>query len=208
MLAHLRGRARQWRLFAHACWSRLGHLLYDDRLREFLRVLELHADGRVTWKEAAAARTAAEAATERLPELLARNLREHQVCLRLARWGMSPKAREAARAAVVTGQGAAAWIGEWAVVAEKKAQCDLLREVFGNPFRPPRPDPAWLAWQDGTVPRLARAVYDERRFGDLPVVADALEEAGCADADLLAHLRGPGPHVRGCWAVDALLAAD
>jgi hypothetical protein len=82
----------------------------------------------------------------------------------------------------------------------------LLRDVFGPlPFRPVAPDPAWLAWRGGTVPRLARAAYDDRAFDRLPVLADALEEAGCDDADILGHLRGPGPHARGCWVVDALL---
>ena len=55
------------------------------------------------------------------------------------------------------------------------------------------------------VAALARGVYDDRAFDRLPVLADALDDAGCANADLLAHLRGPGPHVRGCWAVDLLL---
>jgi hypothetical protein len=81
----------------------------------------------------------------------------------------------------------------------------LFRDVFGNPFRPCPFDPAWLA---GPVPGLAEAAYEHR---DLPagtldpsrlaVLADALEDNG-AGADILAHLRGPGPHVRGCWAVD------
>ena len=65
--------------------------------------------------------------------------------------------------------------------------------------------PAWLSWNGGTVAGLARSVYDERRFADLPILADALEEAGCDNAELLTHLRGPGPHVRGCWALDLLL---
>jgi hypothetical protein len=82
----------------------------------------------------------------------------------------------------------------------------LLRDVWGNPFRPPpRVEPAWLTWQGGTVERLARSIYEERRFANLPVLADALEEAGCTDADILDHCRGLGPHVRGCWVVDLLL---
>jgi hypothetical protein len=52
---------------------------------------------------------------------------------------------------------------------------------------------------------LAKAIYGEGRFTDVPVLADALEEAGCADAEILTHLRGPGPHVRGCWALDLVL---
>jgi hypothetical protein len=83
---------------------------------------------------------------------------------------------------------------------------DLLRDLFGPlPFRPVAVDPAWLAWNGGTIPALARAVYDEHAFDRLPVLADALEEAGSASPDLLDHLRGPGPHVRGCWAVDLIL---
>jgi hypothetical protein len=59
---------------------------------------------------------------------------------------------------------------------------------------------SWLAWDGGTVAKLAQGIYDGRAFDRLPIHADALEEAGCADADLLGHLRGPGPHVRGGWA--------
>jgi hypothetical protein len=98
----------------------------------------------------------------------------------------------------------------------ESAQQDLLREqanqpgslrcLFGNPFRPrPVIDRAWLSWNDGTVRRIAEAVYSPHRFSDLPILADALEEAGCDDQSLLEHRRGPGPHVRGCWAVDLLL---
>jgi hypothetical protein len=64
--------------------------------------------------------------------------------------------------------------------------------------------PAWLAW-GGLVPTLARAIREERRFQDLPVLADALEDAGCTDADILGHCRAGGPHLRGCWVLDLLL---
>jgi hypothetical protein len=82
---------------------------------------------------------------------------------------------------------------------------ELIREIFGNPFRPVTIDPAWLVRNDGIVVRLARAIYDERRFLDLPMLADALEAAGCADAAILDHCRAPMEHTRGCWVVDALL---
>src|SRR5437868_6381671 len=81
-----------------------------------------------------------------------------------------------------------------AETAERRAQCALLRDIFGNPFRPVTVDPAWLRWHEETVPRLAQAIYDERRFNDLPILADALEEAGCTEADVLAHCRGKGEH--------------
>jgi hypothetical protein len=87
-----------------------------------------------------------------------------------------------------------------------QAPAALLRDVFGNPFRPlPQVNPAWLAWEGGTVPKVAQATYDERAFDRLPVLADALEDAGCTDADILGHCRISGDHVRGCWVVDLVL---
>jgi hypothetical protein len=96
----------------------------------------------------------------------------------------------------------------------KKDKADLLREIFGNPFRPPAVDPDWTTWGGGVVPRLARAAHDEWRLPDatldatrLAVLADALEDAGCGDPIILGHLRAGGRHVRGCWVVDGLLGA-
>jgi hypothetical protein len=99
--------------------------------------------------------------------------------------------------------------GEW----EDVVQARLLRDLFGPlPFRTVVIPASIRTWNDRLVVRLAQAAYDERRLpegtldnGRLAVLADALEEAGCSDADILGHLRGPGPHVRGCWAVDLLL---
>ena len=79
---------------------------------------------------------------------------------------------------------------------------ELIREVFGNPFRPVAFDPAW---RTPTVLALAGPAYADQAFDRLPILADALEDAGCDAADLLAHLRGPGPHVRGCSALDLVL---
>jgi hypothetical protein len=93
--------------------------------------------------------------------------------------------------------------------AHERRLCALIRDIFGNPYRPPPAiDPAWLVWNGGRIPTMARAMYASKRFRDLPILADALEDAGCADEALLAHCRGPGPHVRGCWAVDAILAKE
>ncbi len=126
----------------------------------------------------------------------------------------------------------AAW--HVAFSAARKEQCHLLRDVFANPFRPPTPRSASLtptvtalahaAYEERALPaedvevprRLTIAQIGQEawrptlpaghlQLPHLAVLADALEEAGCTDAILLEHLRGPGPHVRGCWAVDALL---
>jgi hypothetical protein len=83
-----------------------------------------------------------------------------------------------------------------------------LRDIVGNPFRPTAVEPAWLTWNGGMVTTLARTIYDEHAFDRLPILADALEDACCDDAAILAHCRGPGPHVRGCWVVDLLLRKE
>jgi hypothetical protein len=95
----------------------------------------------------------------------------------------------------------------WSRKADELAvQCTLLRCLFGNPWRPNPPlPPAVLAWNDRLVVRLARAIYDERRWPDLPLLADALLDAGCDDEALLRHCRDGGEHARGCWAVDLVL---
>jgi hypothetical protein len=96
--------------------------------------------------------------------------------------------------------------------AEAFAQTSLLRDVVGIPSRRICMDPLVLGWNDGIVQKLAQAAYDERLLPEgtldvsrMAVLADALEEAGCTDPDILGHLRGPGPHVRGCWVVDLCL---
>jgi hypothetical protein len=95
---------------------------------------------------------------------------------------------------------------------ERTAQAWLLRDVFGNPFRPVSFDPSW---RTSTVTTLAQTMYDSRDFSAMPILADALQEvpsarrkgfAGCDNSDILNHCRGPGPHTRGCWVVDLVLA--
>jgi hypothetical protein len=91
----------------------------------------------------------------------------------------------------------------------------MFREVFGNPFRRSVIEPGWLSWNNSTIPKLAQAAYDERHLPEatldtacLAILADALEEAGCTNAEILTHCRGQGPHVRGCWAVDLILGKE
>jgi hypothetical protein len=101
-----------------------------------------------------------------------------------------------------------AFVASWAAraaeeapapAAERRAQADLIRCVFGWPLRPLHEGPA--VPQTLVVTALARSIYEQDDF-------DALEEAGCADARLLAHLRGPTPHARGCWALDRVLGRE
>ena len=89
-----------------------------------------------------------------------------------------------------------------AICAEQVAQVPLLRDIFGNPFRPVTFSPAW---RTDTALTLARQMYESRDFSAMPILADALQDAGCDSAEILDHCRGPGPHVRGCWVVDLVL---
>jgi hypothetical protein len=189
---------RKRRLFACACCRPFLSLATDRRPSAALEAAEQHADG------------AASEETLRLARQAARSARRAQPGWSPA-WGACWLAEVAAsEQAYCTAPAEAAKLsarlGPGRVpMAEPPALCSLLRDVAGNPFRPSRLDPAWLAWQDGIVPRLARSIYDERAFDRVPILADALEEAGCTDAGLLAHLRRDLHHTRGCWAVDALL---
>jgi hypothetical protein len=89
-----------------------------------------------------------------------------------------------------------------AVGTSPQALATLLRCIFGNPFRPVLLD---TAWRTDTALSLARGMYESREFSAMPILADALMDAGCDSADILTHCRGDGPHVRGCWVVDLLL---
>ncbi|MFO0806912.1 MAG: hypothetical protein U0791_27735 [Gemmataceae bacterium] len=85
---------------------------------------------------------------------------------------------------------------------EHEPQCDLIRDIFGNPFRPVSFDPSW---RTSTAAAVAKTMYDSRDFAAMPLLVDALEDAGCTHSDILDHCRGTGPHVRGCWVVDLVL---
>jgi hypothetical protein len=218
------GRAsnRQFRLFAVACCRRVLHLLGHGACRseeqqalsrQAVEVAERFADGLVSSQELAEASSRAHLgnnlniclqavlpvtpgnsryATPRLMELACRFVADEQAS-RAAEM-VEPFTRLAAHA--IDG------------VDPRPAHADLWREIVGNPFRQPAPDPALLAWNDRTIPNLARTIYSDRAFEQMPILADALEEAGGDIAELLLHLRGPGPHVRGCWAIDLLRAAS
>jgi hypothetical protein len=208
LLNHLTDRAspRKLRLYAVGCCRRIWHLLTDERCRHAVCRAQDFVDGRASAAELEAA--------GRLVASVARV------------WGEpgSPAARSshalggAAWAATRGSAWLAAWDAAWdARMAardlvpdtdwekERLWQASLLHDLFGNPFRPPRLDPAWLLHNDGAVVQMARVIYDEDRFGDLPILADALEEAGCARGDMLEHCRERTAHYRGCWVVDAVL---
>jgi len=106
-----------------------------------------------------------------------------------------------ARWAVKTTARAPGTWGKMGVPAVKQAVL-LVRDIFGNPFRPVAFDKSWLT---STVIAIALGMYESRDFSAMPILADALQDAGCENDDILTHCRGSGPHVRGCWVVDHVL---
>lgn len=97
---------------------------------------------------------------------------------------------------------------EWKPENESVEQCRLARDIFFNPFRQLRFNSQWLSWNHGVIERMARTIYDEQRYQDVPVLGDAFEEAGCREAVILDHCHQPGEHVRGCWVVDFVTRRD
>jgi hypothetical protein len=222
MLEFLRDKAteRKWRLFAVACCRRIWHLLADEHSQDAVALAERLADGMATsgqrrslWKQLCE--------FEQMPwwQMNSRSaagwsianpltLREVQDCASLTIHAALAHAQE-------TGQVVIEQVADYVPIMEpiwgpmKAVQAIFLRDIFGNPFRPISLNPAWLT---PTVVGLATVAYDERGLpaseldtARLAVLADGLEDAVCDNAELLAHCRGPGPHVRGCWAVDLLL---
>jgi hypothetical protein len=233
MLEVLRGKAsdRKLRLFACACCRCIWHLLSDERSRRAVEVAEQAADGQAGKRARKRATSAAGRASD-LARAAACEAARNGGNEAWAKMALSQGAGAAASVALLQGlehaaavagcaaeaakgeaksnasyaEGASAWMQERAI------QAAILRDISGPlPFRLPPIDPSWLRWNSGVVRRLAEEVYQERQLPAglldavrLAVLADALEDAGCDDAVLLEHLRGPGPHVRGCWLVDHL----
>ena len=220
---------RKLRLFAVACSRRVLHLL-DETHRTAADLAEEYADTQRRGGLHAARRVCRPAARRLMSEVTRASSRARH-CLAEARNWASSAVWEAARpnpATAAQAHRAAAMAVGWCRRAAKekrrraadpllragedareaRAQADLLRDIFGNPFRRARVKRDWLRWDGGTVVRVARAAYDGRAFDRLPIVADALEDAGCNDEAILGHCRGPGEHVRGCWALDLLLGKE
>ena len=230
MLKFLREKAndRKLRLFACGCCRRISHLLTDGRSRKAIEYAERYADRLATDAERQLVRAAAlEASREILTSGggdSAADMAASAVCYAVeadedfhhapegdeftAGWGAAYCAVESVIHGVQRLPSRAASTLFQAITrqAEQAVQVALLRDIFGNPFRSVSVDPAW---QTPATAGLARTAYDDPAFEqNLPVLADALEDAGCADADILAHCRGPGPHVRGCWVADLLLCKE
>jgi hypothetical protein len=212
MLEFLWGKVsdRKLRLFLCACGRRAWPLLRDERSRHAVEVAERYAECLADVEELWAAERAALGAWQ------------NNTSLNNPWFAAARTASNAAAGAGVEDEGhffgAAITVTVDAEDAkspdiELPGPCRLLRDIFANPFRPlPHLPPAVLAWNDRTVPRLAEAIYDNRKMPEgtldnsrMAILADALLDAGCDDEALIQHCRSEGQHVRGCCAVDLIL---
>jgi hypothetical protein len=208
---------RKLLLYACACCRRIWDLLRDARSRRAIEVAEQFADGLANEEQCRAAMGAAWDACQSRDVIPDAGLRaalglssgdEPRVwAARAATCTLTERPEDAVPMAVRAAREAAGVHGQaWAAAALGAAvRTHLLYDLFGNPFRPVSLDPSWLTWHGGLVVTMARRMDEESDFSDLPVLADALEDAGCDNADLLGHCRQPGEHARGCWALDIVL---
>ncbi len=224
-----RASARKWRLFACACCRRVWGRLPDPRNRELVVAAEEYPEGDFEDPELHAAIVASSACEGELRDDPAYWVAKHlgrgfykwpaavsafSVACKVLSIAADDDARE-----FDVGTGAAlvgARYGEpfrlssplpRGAHAEAKVLAGLVRDLFGPLlFRPVTIPPDVLAWGDRLVVRLARALYEGRRWGDMPLLADALLDAGCDNEEVVAHCREQGTaHVRGCWVIDLLL---
>jgi hypothetical protein len=195
---------RKLRLFACACCRRIWQLLSDERSRGAVEAAERFVDGKAQKNEWRRAAFQANAVSEKL----------HAKAISEETHASKASYYAAAAALLLTvknisPRGSADWaaaatyfhLGSTMAIQEA-AQARLLRCIAGNPFRPVTfyPD-----WGTDTAVVLARQMYDAREFSAMPILGDALQDAGCDNEDVLNHCRGPGSHVRGCWVVDLVL---
>lgn len=203
MLNWLRGEiprfSRKMRLFGCACCERIGHLLTDARSRKAFLVAESFADGYYSEEELAQAENDATLAHKAAFE--AKGKRDSMVEW-VAAYLVNPSPFHAAKTVQWMVVNICAYQSNFDV---KNQQADLMREIFGNPFRPLKFDSLWLQWNGGKLVQLARAIYYERSFNRLPELGKELTLAGCQEQSILDHCLQPGIHVRGCWVLDLVL---
>jgi hypothetical protein len=207
---------RKLRLFSVACCRRVWRHLIDPRSRAAVEVAERFADGRATvaeldeaYRHASQAYTAGGEAFHGHRTDIERphSISAHGAAVSLTQ--ADAKSVDASRgAAYSTFHNISPYTDEelaGAVKPEQAAQLPLLRCVVGNPFRAAALDPAW---RTSTVLALANGIYDEKAFDRTPILADALQDAGCENELMLDHLRHDEAHARGCWVVDLVLGKE
>jgi hypothetical protein len=235
MLTFVRGRVtdRKLRLLGCACCFRIRATLFDST--ETIRLLEgieRFADGKIEpaelvaighahwrastlkWRNTSDPAFAAESAVGRLwPEVRIEDVMRstceiatyEAYCQAADRSSRERSYRWWRRGPKLSGEQIQKAQSE-GMAAERLAQTALLRDIFGNPFRPAALDPAW---RTSTAVALAKHIYESRDFSAMPILADALQDADCDNVEILDHCRDAKQvHVRGCWVVDLVLGKE
>ena len=200
---------RKSRLFAIACCRRIWPLLLDQASRAAVELAERSADEPISESELDLASGSAEGAYEEsmTDENGVFRPDEHPItsAAYAASYASNPVLRSFDVDEVMQAAVTASSIGAF---EEFMAQAKLLRDIVRNPWQTTPIELTWLDWNDRLIVKLAQGIYEDRAFDRMPILGDALEDAGCTDAALLDHLRSPGPHVRGCWALDLVLSKE
>ena len=193
MLPLFQGQDRKLRLFACACVRAVWHLLTDDRSKTAVEVAERFADGLVDEKTLNAAWNVARAAANAAVANTAANTAVYAAA-NAARAAANDASVYAVHAAANASANADGAVYATAYDAARKQQTDLIREIFQYPSK--------SIYIPQHIQTIAQAIYLDKSFSDLPILADALEDAGCQEIPLLNHLRSGDNHVMGCWALD------
>ena len=205
---------RKWRLFGVACCRRAMALTPDLRFEHLAECAEKFADGAINWGGVKVVRKVMSSFRRELGDEFGPNEVKYATLDALDRasrlkpydaLGAVHEARHSFAARVCKGRERDFTRDEWDLAhnTEENEQMALAHDIFGNPFRHVSFSPEW---RTSTVVSIARSMYDSRDFSPMPILADALQDAGCEHEDILAHCRDAnGTHVRGCWVVDLVL---
>jgi hypothetical protein len=191
----LEAATRKLRLFACWCCRRIWTELWDERSRKAVEMVEQFVDGLATDEQRCAASFAA---------IDARNAIRGHLIRRMAACAAYAASDFEIEEAASEGANALTWLEELGELSVARAeQARILHCICGNPFRQVTFNPTW---RTSDVMLLAQGIYEERAFERMPILADALQDAGCDNEDILSHCRDTStPHARGCWVVDLIL---
>jgi hypothetical protein len=200
-----KGSPRKLRLFACACCRRIEALLSDPRSLRALELAESYADGGTEDETLSAAWRDADRAAEEIEDATEDDgdTRPYYAAL-TAHWSVIPASDDADLSGLAS-HGAFYALRSAEPSIEAVVQGRILSDIMGRPPQLTLPQPTWLT---SSVIALAEDIYQERAFEWLPILADALQDAGCDREEVLDHCHSPGPHVRGCWVVDLLLGKE
>jgi hypothetical protein len=202
--------ARKLLLFEVACCRRVWHLMDDARHRNVVEAAERLCDGHLTEAEFEETMRPIIGLWRDLPPASVSPWEPYHFLTGATRHLGSTGVDAASYSARAVTCAAHPKVGVGRSVEpnseEVQAQVNLLRDIFGNPFRPVSFS---AEWRTSDVLLLAQGIYTERAFDRMPILADALQDAGCDNTDILTHLRdADATHVRGCWALDLVLGKE